>query len=154
MGYTIAVALVAATKIAYFGWGFGSDEFTGLSGHAARAAAVYPMLAYLITAGLNRKLAFGAMFIGALIAVFAASAQVALGSHMIAEGVLGALLGASVPALIIARRRPARALIGVKRLSVLLAAVFLAAVSLKFRYDFDQVLREVAVELSGRATPK
>ena len=40
------LVLVAATKIAFVGWGVGirSIDFTGISGHAMRATAVLPVI--------------------------------------------------------------------------------------------------------------
>src|SRR5438445_2386701 len=48
--FTMGLALVAATKIAFVGWGIGirSLDFTGFSGHAMRASAVMPVLFYLL----------------------------------------------------------------------------------------------------------
>ena len=44
------MALVVATKIAFIGWGLGIQalDYTGISGHAMRATAVYPVLFYLV----------------------------------------------------------------------------------------------------------
>ncbi len=41
-----AVFLTTATKVAFIGWGLGwpAIDFTGISGHAMFAAAVYPLL--------------------------------------------------------------------------------------------------------------
>ncbi|MDB5798361.1 MAG: rane-associated phospholipid phosphatase [Paucimonas sp.] len=45
-----ALFLVLATKVAFIGWGIGIPalDFTGISGHAMRACAVLPVLAYLL----------------------------------------------------------------------------------------------------------
>jgi hypothetical protein len=47
--FGIAMLAVVATKIAFLGWGIGSEalDFTGISGHAARATAIFPVLFYL-----------------------------------------------------------------------------------------------------------
>ena len=41
-----AALITTASKVAFMGWGLGSAEldFTGISGHAMFAAAVYPLL--------------------------------------------------------------------------------------------------------------
>src|SRR5438128_493159 len=41
-----AAAITTATKLAFLGWGIGiaALDFTGISGHAMFAAAVYPLL--------------------------------------------------------------------------------------------------------------
>ncbi|MDP9108232.1 MAG: membrane-associated phospholipid phosphatase, partial [Pseudomonadota bacterium] len=53
MLFGVGMLLVVASKIAFIGWGIGSQslDFTGLSGHAMRACAVMPVLAYLIAQG-------------------------------------------------------------------------------------------------------
>ena len=45
------MALVIVTKMAFVGWGLGveSIDFAGFSGHAMRAAAVFPVAGYLTT---------------------------------------------------------------------------------------------------------
>ncbi|HWT38355.1 MAG TPA: phosphoesterase, partial [Paraburkholderia sp.] len=45
----VAVTLVTVTKIAFLGWGIGVRvwDFTGLSGHAMFATAVFPVAAFL-----------------------------------------------------------------------------------------------------------
>src|SRR5690606_16724813 len=52
-----SLTLVAATKIAFIGWGIGIPglDFTGISGHAMRACAVLPVAAFLLlrNAGLR-----------------------------------------------------------------------------------------------------
>src|SRR5215217_2554483 len=50
MLFGIGLLLVAITKIAYYGWGIGIPQwkFAGLSGHAMRACAVYPVVLYLM----------------------------------------------------------------------------------------------------------
>src|SRR4051794_7334239 len=48
--YGGAMGVVIATKMAFIGWGIGirALDFAGFSGHAMRAAAVMPVLCYLI----------------------------------------------------------------------------------------------------------
>ena len=45
-----AMLLAAASQVAFIGWGIGirSLSFTGSSGHAARAAAVFPVALFLL----------------------------------------------------------------------------------------------------------
>src|SRR5690242_12235967 len=47
----LGCTMVAASKIAFIGWGIGiqSLDFTGLSGHAMRATAIAPVFLYLIS---------------------------------------------------------------------------------------------------------
>ena len=97
--FALGLLLVVATKIAFVGWGIGirSLDFTGFSGHSMRAAAVSPVLAYLIVQNISSSLVRGAgvaagLGLGALISV----SRLALHMHSISEVVMGYLLGAIV----------------------------------------------------------
>ena len=58
----LAAILVTATKIAFmgFGWGIARIDFTGLSGHAMLAAAIYPVLVVVFVSPTHRRRAAGA----------------------------------------------------------------------------------------------
>lgn len=115
-----AAGVTTLSKIAFIGWGIGiaSIDFTGFSGHAMFSAAVYPMLAYAVTAGLRdrpgnpwpRRALVGAYALAFLIAV----SRVRLNAHSVSESALGFLLGsaASLSALWLIRnvhlQRPKR----------------------------------------------
>lgn len=96
--FALGLLLVVATKVAFVGWGIGirSLDFTGFSGHAMRAAAVIPVLAYLIvqnTSPLVRALGVAAgLSLSALIGI----SRLALHQHSVSEVIMGYLLGASV----------------------------------------------------------
>jgi hypothetical protein len=51
---SVAAGLTLASKMAFIGWGLGSAafNFTGISGHAMFASAVYPFLAATLTCRL------------------------------------------------------------------------------------------------------
>ena len=94
--FASGLVLVVATKIAFVGWGIGirSLDFTGFSGHSMRAAAVSPVMAYLIvqhSSPLMRGLGVAAgLMLGALIGV----SRLALHMHSVSEVVMGYMLGA------------------------------------------------------------
>ncbi|MFB9242901.1 membrane-associated phospholipid phosphatase [Massilia antarctica] len=92
------LGLVGASKIVFLGWGGGVPalNFKALSGHAASASALLPMLFWMLLhgradgwrrAGVGLGLALGAL-VGALL--------VAHGQHSVAEAAAGTLLGAAV----------------------------------------------------------
>lgn len=89
------MALVVATKVAFMGWGVGVEavEFAGFSGHAMRAAAVFPVAFYLLVR--TRPLAWrcGAVAAGVLLAVLIAVSRVYVGAHSVSESVTGCILG-------------------------------------------------------------
>jgi membrane-associated phospholipid phosphatase len=123
-----ALLIAAASQMAFLGWGIGvrTLEFTGFSGHATRAAAVFPVALFLLLErrGLRREdrrqatRAAGqdrrdgarlrvAMLAGALLAVAVAVARVKVGAHSPSEAAAGCLLGLACAGLFIARTRSA-----------------------------------------------
>jgi membrane-associated phospholipid phosphatase len=125
-----ALLVAAGSQMAFLGWGIGvrALEFTGFSGHATRAAAVFPVALFLLleTGGLRRGLRRedrrharrtgeqdrreggrlrAAVLVGTLLAVAVAVARVEVGAHSPSEAVAGCLLGLSCAGLFIARAR-------------------------------------------------
>ena len=97
------MALVVVTKIAFMGWGIGveSVEFAGISGHAMRAGAVFPVAAFLAfrsSSLLARQLATA---FGVLLAVLIAISRVYVEAHSVSEAVSGCVLGLGLAALFI-----------------------------------------------------
>ena len=97
------MALVVVTKIAFMGWGIGveSVEFAGISGHAMRAGAVFPVaacLAFRSSSPLARQLATA---FGGLLAVLIAISRVYVEAHSVSEAVSGCVLGLGLAALFI-----------------------------------------------------
>ncbi|WP_228893055.1 phosphatase PAP2 family protein [Pseudoduganella aquatica] len=93
-----AMALVVASKLAFLGWGLGVPalHFRGISGHAARAAAVFPVLAWLLLGPGRRRGA--AVAAGALLGMLVGVARVQVHAHSASEVVAGCLLGWGVAA--------------------------------------------------------
>lgn len=96
--FSFGMAIVVATKIAFIGWGVGirAIDFAGFSGHAMRAAAVLPVLFYLMLEKAPRSLRAAGALSGLACAALVAVSRVALHAHSVSEVVLGFLLGASV----------------------------------------------------------
>jgi hypothetical protein len=94
--FGLALALVAATKIAFMGWdtGLPALDYKAVSGHAAGFTAVFPTLIFLVLrpAGTALRLAAtaAALALGALVA----AALVHAGEHTAAEAIAGWLIGA------------------------------------------------------------
>ncbi|MHB1678107.1 MAG: phosphatase PAP2 family protein [Sulfuriferula sp.] len=90
--------LVVATKIAFIGWGLGLHalDFTGFSGHVMRAAAVAPVLLYLLlqkTSSLFRK---SGVALGLAFGVLIGFSRLEVNAHSVSESVSGWVLGAVV----------------------------------------------------------
>jgi len=91
---------VAATKIAYLGWGIGIPalDFTGISGHAMRATAVMPVLLCLVFINASRHVRVGAITAGMLSGVLIGVSRLMVHAHSPSEAVAGCVLGAVVSA--------------------------------------------------------
>jgi membrane-associated phospholipid phosphatase len=92
------MALVVLSKIAFIGWGVGiaSIGFAGFSGHAMRAAAVMPVLFYVLFKHARPSLLGVGVGIGAVIAVLITASRLVLGFHPLSEAASGCLLGFGV----------------------------------------------------------
>ena len=90
-----AMVLVIATKIVFIGWGLGlpTVDFTGFSGHATRAAAVFPVAAYLLLIQRTRWQRSVGVAGAVLLAMLVAYSRVVVKAHSGSEAVLGCMLG-------------------------------------------------------------
>ena len=145
-----AMLVAAVSQIAFIGWGIGirALSFTGFSGHAARAAAVFPVALFLLVERGSPGLRRGAVAVGSLLAVGVALARVQVGAHSASEALSGCALGLGAAALFLARVRNAQDCSPRPLLVGLLAATILLP-----RADPDyshQWLTAVALKLSGR----
>lgn len=164
-----AMLVAAASQVAFMGWGVGvrSLSFTGFSGHATRAAAVFPVALFLLMERRGRRRSerrgasrpgaapdrrrergpWAAMLAGAVLAAGVAVARVEVGAHSPSEAVAGCLLGLAAAGLFVARARAARDRAPQPLLLGLLAAAFLLP-----RADpvnSHQWLTAAALKLSG-----
>jgi len=145
-----AMLVAAASQVAFIGWGIGirSLAFTGFSGHAARAAAVFPVALFLLAERAPPRLRMAAVAGGALLAVGVACGRVQVGAHSASEALAGCALGLLAAGLFLARTRSARPGSPQPLLLGLLAATFLLP-----RADpaySHQWLTAAALKLSGR----
>jgi hypothetical protein len=90
--------LVLISKIAFIGWGIGNQalDFTGFSGHAMRAMAIFPVLGYLLTNKKNTSMQRIFIFIGVGIAVTVGISRHTLHMHSWSEIFFGWMLGATI----------------------------------------------------------
>lgn len=98
--FSIGLAIVAATKIAFIGWGIGiiSIDFTGFSGHAMRTASVMPVLAYLLSQRAARPICIAAVALGYGFAILIGISRLAVHAHSPSEVVAGWILGGMISA--------------------------------------------------------
>jgi membrane-associated phospholipid phosphatase len=99
--FFVTLGVVGATKLAFVGWGVAFDglDFTGASGHAARAAAVYPVLFFILAkhhgTGMQRFALGAALFLAAAVACSRIARQVHTPSEVIAGLGIGSLAAAA-----------------------------------------------------------
>jgi membrane-associated phospholipid phosphatase len=96
--FTFGLALVAATKIAFVGWGIGISalDFTGISGHAMRATAVFPVIFYLALRKSPPLARASGVLLGVMIGVLIGMSRVVLHTHSVSEVVAGCALGGAI----------------------------------------------------------
>lgn len=90
--------VVMVSKLAFMGWQVGSAEFdfTGVSGHAALAACVWPVLLWAAgrDGSVHRRMARAAL--GWAVAISIAISRLALNAHSLSEVAAGVVLGTMV----------------------------------------------------------
>jgi hypothetical protein len=93
--FTLGMALVVATKIAFIGWGIGIREldFTGVSGHAMRATAVAPVLLYLLLQNATPAVRASGVLAGLGFGLLIRVSRLVLHAHSVSEAVAGWVLG-------------------------------------------------------------
>lgn len=96
--FAAGLGVVVATKMAFIGWGMGIRplDFTGISGHAMRAMAVTPVLAYLLLQNTPSYVRISGMLAGIAFGAIIGISRVVLHAHSVSEVVAGWLLGAIV----------------------------------------------------------
>ena len=116
VGWWLALLAVAAfvttlSKIAFLGWGIGSAtlDFTGISGHAMFAAAIYPLLLGAVFAQQPVGWQRVAVGIGVALALLVAVSRVIVGAHSVSEVVAGVAVGGLVSAWALSRGHLPRA---------------------------------------------
>ena len=148
------IVLVMASKLAFLGWGLGIEalDFTGFSGHAARAAAIYPVAAYLLLFGRRALWQNAGVVLGMLVALAVAVSRVRLGTHPPSEAAAGFALGLAAALLFVARVRASRSFHPVPRI-VGLSMVILLFQPLLEPVRSEQWMTALALHLSGHDRP-
>ncbi len=110
----LAVLVTTASKIAFIGWGIGIPalNFTGISGHAMIASAVYPLLMATLASRWppnGQKFAVGA---GMMLALMVGVSRLEVGAHSVSEVLAGLLVGGVVSLTTFAKKSLPRAVVG------------------------------------------
>lgn len=96
--FTAGMAMSAITKIAFMGWGMGIEslDFTGISGHAIRAAAVIPVLFFLILQRKTAPVRWAGVLAGFALAALIGYSRLMVHAHSVSEAVSGLILGSTL----------------------------------------------------------
>ncbi len=153
-GFAVLSLLVTLSKLAFMGWGIGSEalDFTGISGHTALAVSILSVGAALSLADRDRTLRWSGVVLGAAIGLAIGLSRLELHVHSVSEVVAGAALGGAVAAIYFwrsAHANPARL-----RPAVLGGILLLTlGITHGHRAPTQDFLTRMALSLSGRSVP-
>jgi membrane-associated phospholipid phosphatase len=150
----LASGITTVSKIAFIGWGIGvpSLNFTGISGHAMHAAAVFPLLLYCFTSARSHPVHWLAVAVGCAVAALVAVSRVVIGAHSASEALAGFLLGGTASGLAIAFGRVPRQPLPQWLLGALVAAQLLNPAAAPSLRTHDMVT-QLALSISGHDQP-
>lgn len=99
-GLTVAAGLTLASKIAFIGWGVGSAawDFTGISGHAMFAAAIFPLLLATLTCRMPGIWQRAAVVASLALVLLVGVSRLMVGAHSVSEVLAGLLVGGAASA--------------------------------------------------------
>ncbi|MFD2367808.1 phosphatase PAP2 family protein [Pseudoduganella sp. GCM10020061] len=147
--------IVVATKVAFLGWGIGIREWgmAGISGHAARAAAIFPVVCFLLFQDSGKKRVLNAAVVaGMAIGLLASWSRYEVRAHTVSESLFGFALGTAVALLFIQRALHEPRI----QLRVVLLALCAALVLLKPErepVDTEKWITVLAMKLAGHDRP-
>jgi len=150
----VAVLLTTASKVAFIGWGIGvpSLNFTGFSGHAMHAAAVFPLLLRCLSASSSRTTRWFAVALGYSLAALVAVSRAVIGAHSPSESLAGFLLGSAASALALGFGTVPQQHLPRWLLALLVAAQLVNPAAAPSLPTHDMVTR-LALNLSGHERP-
>lgn len=146
--------VTTASKIAFIGWGIGipAIDFTGFSGHAMFAAAVYPLLFSTLASHAPPKAQRLALAGGFALALLVGISRIEVGAHSWSEVIAGLLLGGAVSVAALAQASLPRAAIG--RMVPVLVAVWLLIMPMHApQTQSHSLVTRLSLTLSGKIAP-
>jgi membrane-associated phospholipid phosphatase len=148
------LCLVAATKVAFVGWGLGirAWNFTGFSGHAMRASAIAPVTCYLLAQRGPETARRLAMLLSVVFAILIGVSRLEVHVHSVSEVVSGACLGFIVSTLFLSALRRAPCL-NIPRYIFLTVMLPLLMFKESAPAPTEQWVQRVALALSGNRAP-
>jgi len=156
----LGIVLTLVSKLAFMGWGLGlpAFNFSGVSGHAMMASALYPMLLATLLPGSCAAGRWCALGVGAGLAVLVGISRVHVGAHSWSEVIAGLALGGAVTALVLMAQGLPR---GVPRMSLrtavgvplAMAAWLTMMPAFGPAFNSHSMVTQWSLRLSGRPTP-
>ena len=148
--FGVGMAVVVLTKVAFMGWGIGvaSVEFAGISGHAMRSGAVFPVLFFMLLKNVRPDWRRAGVCAGVALAVLISVARVKGQQHSASEAISGTLLGLLVAGIFIWQMAGARELF-ISRTLVALSLCALLLTPAAEPVPTEQWMTQLALYLSG-----
>ncbi|HZW20828.1 phosphatase PAP2 family protein [Noviherbaspirillum sp.] len=148
------LACVVATKLAFLAWGAGIAEinFTGISGHSSRSAAVWPALAFVLVWNSSKATRRNVVALSFVIAALISASRVIIDAHSLSEALLGFVLG-SVVSMLFMQRAAAYQPRPVGHPILAVGAVILVGSALLGPAPTKTWMRELAFYLTDRDEP-
>ncbi|MES2407857.1 MAG: phosphatase PAP2 family protein [Pseudomonadota bacterium] len=149
------MAIVVVTKIAFIGWGLGirSLDFTGISGHAMRATAVYPVLLYLLMLrSTSPSVRLLGLITGWVIAIAIDISRVVIHAHSISEAVAGFILGGLISVIFLRNAASLKAF-RINRWALTAGLLAVVAATYLKPVPTERWIEDVALVISGHDQP-
>jgi hypothetical protein len=152
--FASGLVVVLATKVAFIGWGLGVEslDFTGVSGHAMRASAIFPVIAWLFLQRSNPLARNLGILLGVGLGLLVTVSRVVLHYHSLSEAASGWILG-SVLALVFIHVGNGLPRPELNRWLIALAMMGLLPTSYAEPAPTNQWMNAVALYLSGHDRP-
>ncbi len=152
----LVIGLTAASKLAFFGWGWGiaAWDFTGISGHAMASASIFPLLVWLALAGQAASVRRLGVLFGFAFAAVIAYSRLKVGAHSPMESLAGFVVG-GLASVVCLRALPPAQKVAAPPLWLplgLVAALLLLPLGAPKSRSHDWVI-QLSLQLSGRAQP-
>lgn len=150
----VAMTIVVATKIMFVGWGIGIEslDFTGISGHATRAAMVYPVLGYYALQRAPRQINGFSVWLGFALSVLVSVSRVMVNAHSGSEIVAGQLLGSAMALIYISSMKNHVVLTSRRWLLACSLALLFVSPAMK-PMPTERAVTHLALILSGHSKP-
>ena len=148
-------AIVSLTKVAFMGFGFGSAHlnFTGVSGHTAMSATLWPVMLWLLSGRFSGTLRILAVAFGYLIPILVGVSRLLLSYHSTSEVVTGLILGFTLSSAFLVSQRSVR-LQGFSALQLSVALLLpLLLLSQGRLATTQQFLQRLSVQIAGIEHP-